>query len=125
VNFWEFLDRRSERKSKRGPLFRFDTQTLIGFGFLAGYYILVYRFTTGDVPPRNVALIRDAMLTLGPPVGLIVGAIFRESLRDRQSTANTAAAFRAVEAAAAAGTSQPQPDVTLQPGDTAQAAPAT
>lgn len=126
MNFWQFLDRRSARKAERGPLFRFDTQTLIGFGFLLGYYYLVWTFTRGEVPEANKDLVRDAMLTLGPPVGLIVGAIFRDSVRDRQSTANTAAAFEAVKEAARAGTAgQADPDVTLRPGETAQAEPAS
>jgi hypothetical protein len=121
VNFWEFLDRRGERRARRGPMFRFDTKTLIGFGFLAGYYLLVYTFTRAGIPPANLDLVRDAMLTLGPPVGLIVGAMFRDSMRDEQATANTAAAFRAVEAAAAAGTgtgngAAPDPKA-LQEGD--------
>lgn len=117
MNFWEFLDRRAARHARRDPMFRFDTKTLIGFGFLAGYYGLVYLFATADVPAPNLDLIRDAMLTLGPPVGLIVGAIFRDSMRDEQATANTAKAFEAVKAAAQAGGAT-EPDATLQPGGT-------
>ena len=78
-------------------MFRFDTKTLIGFGFLAGYYFLVWQImVASDIPDKTIGLVRDAMLTLGPPVGVIVGAIFRSDIRDEQQTANTARAFEAV-----------------------------
>lgn len=121
MTFLEFLDRRAERRAQAGPLVRFDTKTLIGFGFLAGYYVLIFRFTINPVPAANVQMIRDAMLVLGPPVGMIVGAIFRESNSDVQAKANTGAAFQAIAAVANAG-GAPTPDVTLKPGETAQAA---
>lgn len=122
MGFWEYLDRRSERRASRDPMFRFDTKTLIGFGFLLGYYVLVWQIMSSpDIPEKSIGLVRDAMLTLGPPVGVIVGAIFRSDMRDEQQTLNTGRAFEAVKAAArASGT---QPDAMLQPGETAQAAP--
>lgn len=104
MNLWEYLDRRSERRSHRPPMIRFDTKSLIGFGFLTGYYILVYFLIRARQPLPNHDLVRDAMLTLGPPVGAIVGAIFRETIGDQQSKANTAAAFEAIKVAAKAGT---------------------
>lgn len=110
MNFWEYLDRRGERRAQNS-LFRLDTKTLIGFGFLAGYYVLVYRFSLGGIPADNLPLVRDAMLTLGPPVGLIVGAIFRTDERDLQQTANTGRAFTAITAAAKAGTGNGAPAV--------------
>jgi len=118
----EFLDRMGERRarSQRRPR---DIRQFIGFAFLLGYYVMVWQFASRTVPTENLDLIRDAMLTLGPPVGLIVGAMFRSDLRDEQQAANTGQAFRAIEAAAQAGTgAPPQPDVTLQPGETAKAA---
>lgn len=122
MTIWEFLDRRHERRANRDPMFRFDTKTLIGFGFLAGYYALVWRLMgASDIPEKTLGLVRDAMLTLGPPVGVIVGAIFRSDIRDEQATANTARAFEAVKAAAEAGGTTASPDVVLQPGETAQA----
>lgn len=107
MNFWEYLDRRGERRA-RNPIFRFDTKTLIGFGFLAGYYVLVWTLMrSNDIPEKSVGLVRDAMLTLGPPVGVIVGAIFRSDTRDEAATANTARAFEAIKATAQASTSTP------------------
>jgi hypothetical protein len=70
----EFLDRMGERRAARPQRPARDIRQFIGFMFLMGYYVLVWKFTTGDVPKANIDLIRDAMLTLGPPVGLIVGA---------------------------------------------------
>lgn len=94
----EYLDRRAERNAR----YPRDIRQMIGFAFLAGYYIMVWRFATGAVPADNVDLIRDAMLTLGPPVGLIVGAMFRSDLRDEQAARNTGDAFKAVREAVAA-----------------------
>lgn len=97
MTFLEFLDRRAERNARHPR----DIRQLIGFAFLAGYYVMVWRFTTGGIPKGNVDLIRDAMLTLGPPVGLIVGAMFRSDMRDEQAARNTGDAFKAVREAVA------------------------
>ncbi len=115
----EFLDRMGERRAAR-PYRPRDIRQFIGFAFLAGYYLVVFRFATTNIPEGNVDLVRDAMLTLGPPIGIIIGAMFRSDRTDEQRADNTGAAFRAVEAAAAAGTTG-LPDVTLKPGETAQA----
>lgn len=121
MNLWEYLDRVGERASRRAPRPVRDIRQFIGFAFLAGYYVMVWRFATGEVPKGNLDLIRDAMLTLGPPVGLIVGAMFRTDAREEQATVNTGKFADAIkEQARASGT---LPDVTLQPGQTAQAAP--
>lgn len=108
-----------ERRAAR-PYRTRDIRQFIGFAFLGGYYVMVYRFANSGIPTESLPLIRDAMLTLGPPVGLIVGAMFRSDRADEQRADNTGAAFRAVEAAATAGTAG-IPDVTLRPGETAQA----
>jgi len=102
MDLLEFLDRAAERRARHRDRPR-DIRQFIGFAFLCGYYLLVYQFATRDVPGANLDLIRDAMLTLGPPVGLIVGAMFRSDVRDEQATANTGKAFEAVKAAAQAG----------------------
>jgi len=114
----EYLDRQAERRAKH-PRRPRDIRQFIGFSFLVGYYVMVWQFTMGELPKDNIALIRDAMLTLGPPVGLIIGAMFRSDAREEQATENTGRAFEAVKAAAEAGGSAP--DHTLAPGETAQA----
>lgn len=112
MNFLEYLDRVGERRLRANRQPR-DIRQFIGFAFLAGYYVMVYRFSTGSVPEGNVDLIRDAMLTLGPPVGLIVGAMFRSDLRDEQAARNTGEAFRAVREVSA--------NAALSGGDTIKA----
>lgn len=100
MNFWQFLDRWHERRAQYPRPVR-DIRQFIGFAFLGGYYWMVWQFVTKGVPEDNIDLIRDAMLTLGPPVGLIVGAMFRSDLRDEQAARNTGEAFRAVREVAA------------------------
>lgn len=101
----EFLDRIGERRANRPPRPPRDIRQLIGFAFMAGYYLMVWSFARSAVPGANKDLIRDAMLTLGPAVGLIVGAMFRSDAKEEQAAVNTGEAFRAVTAAAKAGSS--------------------
>jgi len=103
MTFIELLDRWGERRSKRDPLLRLDAKTLIGAGFIFGYYFLVLRFTSSDVPERTIGLIRDAMLVLGPLVGAIVNSIFRESAGDIAARASSGAALRTLAANAGTG----------------------
>lgn len=100
MNFFDFLDRALERRAKHPRPAR-DIRQFIGFAFLAGYYWMVWQFSQKALPEPNLDLIRDAMLTLGPPVGLIVGAMFRSDLRDEQTARNTGEAFKAVREVAA------------------------
>jgi hypothetical protein len=118
----EFLDRMGERRAARPQRPARDIRQFIGFMFLMGYYVLVWKFTTGDVPKANIDLIRDAMLTLGPPVGLIVGAMFRSDAREEQATQNTGKAFDALQAAVGTtSTAEPQPVKVMN--DSANAIP--
>ncbi len=108
----EFLDRMGQRRAERPQRPLRDIRQFIGFAFLFGYFVMVGKFMYMDVPPANIDLVRDSMLTLGPPVGLIVGAMFRSDAREEQAAANTGAAFRAVTAAVTStgnGSSEPQP----------------
>ena len=107
----EFLDRMDERRSKRKPR---DIRQFIGFAFLLGYYVLVWVFASRTVPEANLDLIRDAMLTLGPPVGLIVGAMFRTSAKEEEATANTGRAFEAITAASKGPSGTPDDPVNVK-----------
>ena len=91
----EFLDRWDERRLRKPERPLRDIRQFIGFAFLAGYYVMVWQFSRQALPEQNLDLIRDAMLTLGPPVGLIVGAMFRTDARDEQATRNTGIALDA------------------------------
>lgn len=113
MNLVELIDRIGERRLRRvelrqqNPRRPRDIRQFIGFSFLLGYYVMVWRFIDlrASLPEANLSLIRDAMLTLGPPVGLIVGAMFRSDLRDELATENTGAGFRAVTETARAAAS--------------------
>lgn len=119
MNLLEYLDRVGERRAARPQRPTRDIRQFIGFMFLAGYYLMVFQFTRGELPKANVDLIRDAMLTLGPPIGIIIGAMFRTDRTDETRADNTGKALDAIKATATAGGAVP--DVTLKPGETAQA----
>jgi hypothetical protein len=116
----EFLDRMGERRSNRPARPPRDIRQLIGFTFIMGYYFMVYQFFKHEVPAGNKELINAAMLTLGPPIGLIVGAMFRSDAVQEQAAVNTGEAFKAIKASAEAPSSKA--DIVLEPGQTAQAA---
>lgn len=109
----EYLDRVGQRRASRPQRPARDIRQFIGFAFLAGYYVMVFRFASGAVPDGNIDLIRDAMLTLGPPVGLIVGAMFRSDAREERATENTGKFADAIKATAEASSTLP----TGLPGD--------
>jgi hypothetical protein len=97
MNLWEYLDRVGERRARRPS----ELRLFIGLAFLAGYYWMVHRFISAVIPNGNVPLVRDAMLVLGPAVGLIVGALFRSDARDEQAAAGQREATRAMREVAA------------------------
>lgn len=120
LTFLELIDRMSERRARNPNKNSLpDIRQLIGAAFIFGYYLLVYKMASSLIPAENKDLIRDAMLTLGPPIGLIVGAMFRSDAREEQATKNTGTMIETFkEQAKAANTA---PDVILQPGETAKA----
>lgn len=103
MTFLEYLDRIGERRAARPIRPPRDIRQLIGAMFLAGYYLLVWQLARQSLPADNVGLIRDAMLTLGPPIGIIIGAMFRSDAREEQQTANTGEALRTIGKVAEAG----------------------
>jgi hypothetical protein len=122
VNLLELFDRAFQRRHERmlarpirPPM---DFKVFVGLLFLAGYYAMVWRFSGRELPAANLDLIRDAMLTLGPPVGAIVAALFRSDARDAQATANTGEAMRAMgKVADAVGSGGSMPHETIKTGD--------
>lgn len=99
MNILEYLDRRGERKLERyriQPPRPIDWRMFIGFAFFAGYYLVVFRLIGNEVPTANADLVRDALLVLGPPVGVIVGAMFRSDVKDEIAAQNTGEGFRAI-----------------------------
>ncbi len=112
-----FLDRMGERRANRPARPLRDIRQFIGAAFIFGYYFLVYKITQIELPKANEALFRDALLTLGPPIGAIIGAMFRSDARDEQATVNSGKLIDTMkEQAKAVG----KPDMVLEPGDSAQ-----
>ncbi len=107
MNTLEFLDRIGMRRVERlkiVPPRPRDTKMLVGVMFFLGYYLLVFGLMRFAIPVANAALVRDAMLVLGPVVGAIGQALFRTDVRDEMATGNTGAGFRAIQAQAEATT---------------------
>lgn len=117
MRLFDYLTRRAELRLANPHGRTADYRMLIGAFFIIGYYAVVFLLATNDIPARNSDLIENAMLQLGPPVGAIIYALFRTDKADETRAENTAAAFRAVEAAAAAGTPSdtPQPVEVVNP----------
>lgn len=113
MNLLEYLDRRHARSLHSKPL---DTKLIVGFAFLAAYYALIFYLASRPKALANADLVKDSLLILGPAVGLIIGALFRTDARDEQQTQNTARAFRAIEAASAAGSTTAAETVNVDAG---------
>lgn len=83
-----------------------DPRIIIGTLFIVAYYATLWVIGFRPMPVENVSLIKDAMLQLGPPVGIIIGALFRSDRRDEEATQNTGRAFDAIKAASEGRTVQ-------------------
>ena len=96
----EYLDRAGQRRlemHKLSPPRPRDTRMLVGVLFFAGYYALIWRFMSAKgIPADNLALIKDAMLILGPVIGAIGQALFRTDVKDELQAQNTGEGFRAM-----------------------------
>ena len=110
----EYLDRVGQRRLERermSPKRPLDVRMLVGTLFFVGYYVLLWRLmSVRGIPADNVGLIKDAMLVLGPIVGVIAQALFRSDVKDEIATQNTgefarASAKQAEATIAAAATS--------------------
>lgn len=57
--------------------------------FVIGYYALVIIMLLGkdELPQTKADIVRDAMLTLGPPIGIIIGALFRQTAAEERREA--------------------------------------
>lgn len=98
-----------------------DQRMWLAYLFTTGYFGVIFATVFHDTPLANADLVKDWMIVLGPPVGAIVGALFRTDRVDDQRAQNTSDAFKAITAAANAGTTPPT--TILQPGEAAVAAP--
>lgn len=73
-----------------------DPRIIIGLIFILGYYGTIWTIGFRLMPEANLSLVKDAMLQIGPAIGVIVGALFRQSTLDEKREDNTAAAFMAL-----------------------------
>lgn len=114
MNLLEYLDRAGQRRLERWrvqPPRPRDTRMLVGTLFFIGYYVMVWSLRKGEaIQGDNASLVKDAMLVLGPVVGMIAQALFRTDVKDEIATQNTGEFARATRTqaqaviAAAAGT---------------------
>lgn len=117
VKLLDFLDRRDQRRLERyriQPPRPRDNRMLVGLLFFVGYYALVTMLMVGrELPPGNETQVKDAMLVLGPVVGVIAQALFRTDVKDEIATQNTGEFARAItrqaEATTAAAATMPAP----------------
>lgn len=107
----DFIDRRDERRFAQGQTKRDHTQW-IGAAFLFGYFVLVWQFFGVAISDANSELIKDAMLILGPGVGMVIGALFRRDGTDEQNHENTGRAFEAIREAQKGNSMQPPTDAS-------------
>lgn len=67
---------------------RWDGKIFLAAIFIVGYYALIFRISgSHPVPVQNAQMIRDGMLVLGPPIGVIVGSLFRTTGADERANA--------------------------------------
>lgn len=101
----DYLDRVGQRRLERhrlSPPRPVDLRMFVGVLFFIGYYALIYFLMRNRIPMDNSKLVGDAMLVLGPVVGMIAQALFRTDVKDEIATQNTGEAFRASRAQAEA-----------------------
>ena len=66
-----------------------DGKLVLGGIFIVGYYVLVILMVVGtnELAETKANIVRDAMLTLGPPIGIIIGALFRNTAAEERRDA--------------------------------------
>lgn len=101
----EYLDARHARKMAYKatlPYQPLDAKLFAGSLFLLAYYGVVAVLLGRAVPTVNAELAGDALLVLGPAVGMVINALFRTDRRDEEQARNTGEGFRAMRAQAEA-----------------------
>ncbi|MES2903222.1 MAG: hypothetical protein V4696_03470 [Pseudomonadota bacterium] len=95
---------------------RWDAKVLLAAGFFAGYYYLVARLIGRTEPmPADVGqLVRDALLVLGPAIGVIVGATWRTTISDERSAARRSEDLRTAIETPSAPPALPAPGPELR-----------
>lgn len=97
-----------------------NLRDFLGMGLVSGFMIALFVLFWKAIPTENEQLI---VYMLGQLSGFVAGVVsyhYVMSKTSEKATENTGKAFEAITATAKAGNTEP--DVTLQPGETAQAA---
>lgn len=115
MNFLDFLDRIGQRKMERyrlSPPKAHDPRLKVGVSFFVGYYVLIFAimFKNG-LGVENAGLVKDAMLVLGPIVGMIAQALFRSDARSDQDSVNNGEAMKLAREAVQAAPVTPKVDI--------------
>lgn len=77
-----------------------DPRVRVAYAFLAGYFGIIFLLAYVEVPEKNLGMVENAILVLGPGVGLILAAIFRTDKADETKADNTGKAMDAMKAQA-------------------------
>lgn len=88
-----------------------DGKLVLAAMFIVGYYALVLIMAWRPLPETNAGLVRDAMLTLGPVVGLIFGSLFRNTAAEERRDALRSNEVQKALETAAAPLALPAPDL--------------
>lgn len=94
----------------------------IGLGLITAFISVLLALLWKVIPEKNEQLIVYMLGQLSGFVATVVGYHYVTSVGDTKRAENTGKAFDAITAAAG-GNPDPKPDVTLKPGETAQADP--
>ena len=75
---------------------KWDGKLVLAGIFILGYYALVIIMVVGshELAQSKANIVRDAMLTLGPGIGLILGSIFRSTAAEERKDALRSAELR-------------------------------
>jgi hypothetical protein len=98
---------------------------LLEFVVLAGFLALCFALMNFVVPEKNAQHFGQALGAFTVIATLVAKSLWERgsatAIIDEKKTDNTAKAFDAITAAAASTPPDPEPDVILKPGETAQA----
>lgn len=117
MTFWQFIDRYLDRRAKRGRSSERQWIT-VGIFTLIGIMLAMARENPALWNNETFKDLLKIITTTGL-LNMILAFHFAANKGDEQKTENTRAAFEAIRASARQGTAEP--DVTLKPGETAQA----
>lgn len=102
---------RTNQESSMRPLIQapsWDGKIVLAGLLIVGYYLLVILVVVGtpagDLTPIRAGVVRDALLTLGPPIGLVFGALFRITAGEERRDIIRSQDFQAALAAPILGT---------------------